>query len=189
MEGDEAFLPFHSKPDRKLRQIRSEGNAMNDAARESSRCPDQTRAGLPDASAGSHLSPSLSLGGRDVSPLPTLDSLRILVVDDEPMVREIVRLFLEEDRCSMTMAVNGRDGLARFREGEFDVVLTDRAMPEMDGNELARAIKKLKPGQPIILLTGYNTGALEDSSVDLVVAKPFTMDRLRGAIRQALHRV
>ena len=162
---------------------------MNDAVRESSPCPHQNRAGLHEASSGSHLSPSPSQGRRGVSPLPTLDPLRILVVDDEPMVREIVRLFLEEDRCSITMAVNGREGLARFCDGAFDVVLTDRAMPEMDGHELAREIKKLKPDQRIILLTGYDAGALEDSSVDLVVAKPFTMDRLRGAIREVLHRV
>ncbi len=162
---------------------------MTDAVRESSRRPEQTRAGLQDASAASQLSPSLSQGAFPV-PRPTMsDPLRILVVDDEPMVREIVRLFLAEDQCSITMAVNGRDALARFCDEEFDVVFTDRAMPEMDGHELARAIKKLKPDQPIILLTGYDAGALEDPNVDLVVAKPFTMDCLRKAIRQVLRRV
>ena len=131
----------------------------------------------------------MSQGAFPVPPTPMQEPLRILVVDDEPLVREIVRLFLEEDRYSITMAVNGRDGLARFSADEFDVVLTDRAMPGMDGSQLARAIKKLKPAQPIILLTGYDPGSLEDSSVDLVVAKPFTMDSLRGAIRKVLDRV
>ena len=118
--------------------------------------------------------------------------LRILVVEDEPMVREVLGVYLSEDHHEITTAVNGRDGLEKFQRGEFDLVLTDRAMPEMNGDQLAAEIKKLKPRQPLILLTGFGdlmTGAGEHpEGVDLVVSKPFTLNTLRGAIAKSLGR-
>lgn len=161
-------------------------NAVSEAVIEPPQCPEQDFDGVPEGAAISGLKPSLSQEPSPEMPAWVGQPLRILVVDDEPLIREVVRLFLEEDQHSITMAANGRDGLARFCEGEFDLVLTDRAMPEMNGNQLARAIKTLKPTQPIILLTGFDGASKENSAVDLVVAKPFTVDSLRGAIREVL---
>jgi signal transduction histidine kinase len=113
-------------------------------------------------------------------------SLRILVVEDEPLVREVLGVYLGEDSHEITLAVNGRDGLEKFQKGEFDLVMTDRAMPEMNGDALAAEIKKLRPSQPVLLLTGFGdlmSGAGEQpAGVDLVVSKPFTLTTLRGAI-------
>jgi CheY-like chemotaxis protein len=83
--------------------------------------------------------------------------------------------------------VNGRAGLEKFKtDGPFDLVMTDRAMPELNGDQLAVEIKKLNPRQPIILLTGFGdlmTGAGEQPpGVDLVVSKPFTLATLRSAM-------
>jgi CheY-like chemotaxis protein len=108
------------------------------------------------------------------------------VVEDEPLVREVITVFLEEDTHHVTVAVNGRDGLEKFRAGEFDVVLTDRAMPEMNGDALALAIREVKPRQPVVLLTGFGdlmarTGE-KPAGVDLVVGKPFTLAALRNAL-------
>ena len=118
--------------------------------------------------------------------------LRILVVEDEPLVREVIDVYLTEDQHSVTLAVNGRDGLEKFRAGEFDLVLTDRAMPEMNGDELAAEIRKLSPAQPIVLLTGFGdlmTSAGEKPpGVDLVVGKPFNVATLRNAIATATGR-
>lgn len=112
--------------------------------------------------------------------------LRVLVVEDEDMVREVISFYLAEDFHEVTLAENGRDGLEKFRAGEFDLVLTDRAMPEMNGDQLAKEIKALKPEQRLILLTGFGdlmNGAGETpEGVDLVVGKPFTMSILRDAI-------
>ena len=117
-------------------------------------------------------------------------SLRILIVEDEPLVREVLSVYLSEDSHVVETAVNGRDGLEKFSAGEFDVVLTDRAMPEMNGDQLAIEIKKKKPTQPIVLLTGFGdlmTGAGEQpEGVDLVVGKPFTLTTLRNAIAKVL---
>jgi signal transduction histidine kinase len=118
--------------------------------------------------------------------------LRILVVEDEPLVREVLGVYLTEDHHDVTTAVNGRDGLEKFQAADFDLVVTDRAMPEMNGDQLAAEIKKLKPKQPLILLTGFGdlmTGAGEQpEGVDLVVSKPFTLNTLRGAIAKSLGR-
>ena len=115
--------------------------------------------------------------------------LRVLVVEDEEMVREVISYYLAEDFHEVTLAENGRIGLEKFRTGEFDLVLTDRAMPEMNGDQLAKEIKALKPSQRLILLTGFGdlmNGAGETpEGVDLVVGKPFTMSNLRDAIAKA----
>lgn len=118
--------------------------------------------------------------------IPSLRSLRILVVEDEPLVREVITVYLSEDEHEVETAANGLEGLEKFKAGRFDVVLTDRAMPEMPGDVLAAEIKKIAPSQPVILLTGYGdliSGAGErPGGVDLVVSKPFTLAMLRDAI-------
>ncbi|HZJ17892.1 MAG TPA: response regulator [Chthoniobacteraceae bacterium] len=122
----------------------------------------------------------------------TVQSLRVLVVEDEPMVRDVIETYLTEDQHQVTTAVNGREGLEKFQAGTFDLVLTDRAMPEMNGDRLADEIKKLNPSQPVIMLTGFGdlmNGAGElPPGVDLVVGKPFTLAALREAIHKTLRR-
>jgi CheY-like chemotaxis protein len=117
--------------------------------------------------------------------------LRVLVVEDEPLVREVLCVYLSEDEHTIVVAKNGREGLEMFQNGEFDIVLTDRAMPEMNGDALAAEIKKLNPGQKVILLTGFGDvigGGEQPGSVDMVVAKPFTLSTLRNAIQKVLGR-
>lgn len=117
-------------------------------------------------------------------------SLRILIVEDEPLVREVITMYLSEDHHEVDVAENGLEGLAKFRPGRYDIVLTDRAMPEMNGDVLASEIKKIDKNQPVILLTGFGelmTGAGErPAGVDLIVSKPFTLNVLREAIAKGL---
>jgi CheY-like chemotaxis protein len=89
-------------------------------------------------------------------------------------------------------ANNGLEGLDKFLSGQFDLVVTDRAMPEMGGDQLAIAIKQVAPDRPIIMLTGF--GDLMDAKgekpvgVDVVVGKPVTFDALQDAILQVVTR-
>lgn len=122
-------------------------------------------------------------------PAPQLcKAARILVADDEPMVRDILCVYLQEDGHVVDVAVNGREALDRFREGDYDIVLSDRAMPEMNGDQLAVEVKKLKPNVPVILLTGFgdemNARGDLPAGVDTVVAKPFTVAILREVLSQ-----
>lgn len=113
--------------------------------------------------------------------------LRVLVVDDEEVPREVAVELLRGDGHAVESAVNGRDALQKFQLGWFDVILTDWAMPEMNGLELAYNIKRFAPQKPvIIMLTGFGeiSGAAGEkpADVDLVIAKPLTLTMLREAL-------
>jgi PAS domain S-box-containing protein len=116
--------------------------------------------------------------------------LRILLVEDEPMVRKAVTAQLIADGHTVDSAVNGVDGLEKLMSGWFDVIITDRAMPEMGGDQLAAAAARLAPDKPIIMLTGF--GDLMDArgekppGVSVLVSKPVTGDVLQRAIAQAM---
>lgn len=118
-----------------------------------------------------------------------LPSLKILLVEDEPLVRDVIEAYLSEDTHRVQCAANGREGLEKFKAGSFDLVLTDRAMPEMNGDRLALEIKRLSPQTPVLLLTGFSdlTGKNnQPEGVDLVVGKPFTMNSLREGIAKVI---
>jgi len=115
--------------------------------------------------------------------------LRVLVVDDEPMVREVVAQCLAADGHTTVTAEDGRMGLEAFQTGKFDLVIVDRAMPEMSGDELAARIRRVASDQPIIMLTGFGdmmaAAGEHPKDVDAVVAKPVTMQALRQAVANA----
>jgi CheY-like chemotaxis protein len=119
---------------------------------------------------------------------PCLRKLRVLVVDDEPMVRDVIRLYLGEDGHIVETAADGRDALEKFKAGQFDVVMTDRAMPEMSGDQLATKVKALNPLVPVILLTGFgdlmNAEGEKPQGVDAVASKPFTLQSLRATLAE-----
>ncbi len=129
--------------------------------------------------------PSCHISEEQVDQVIT-ERLHVLVVDDEPLIRQLLSVFLTEDGHTVETATDGCDGLGKFRAGHFDLVLTDRAMPEMDGVQLADAIKQASPGQPIIMLTGFgDIMAVTDDkpeSVDLVLGKPVGIPELRQAL-------
>ncbi|HEX4638860.1 MAG TPA: response regulator [Chthoniobacterales bacterium] len=115
-----------------------------------------------------------------------MQSLHVLVVDDHPMIRDIIGAYLAEDRHVVTTAANAREALHKFQTDRFDLVITDQAMPEMSGEELAASIKQIQPREPVILLTGFadlfNGTRKNGDTVDLVLSKPARLDDLRKAI-------
>jgi CheY-like chemotaxis protein len=122
-----------------------------------------------------------------------LPPTRMLVVDDEDFVRDLLRDILESENCEVKLAADGTEALALFREHEFDAVFTDVGMPGMSGWELAREIRQLNEGIPIAIITGWGelVGSHEQraAGVDWVVAKPFTADRIADLIREIKNRV
>ena len=114
---------------------------------------------------------------------------RILVVDDEPFVCDAVKMMLTFDGHQVETAGNGKEALALFQKGRFDLVITDFAMPAMKGDELAAAIKALSPTQPVVMITAYaemlQTSAGSMPGVDFIISKPFLLDNLREAIARA----
>jgi signal transduction histidine kinase/ActR/RegA family two-component response regulator len=112
--------------------------------------------------------------------------LRILVVDDEERARSVTLAYLAAEGHSVVSATGGEEGLAAYHAGDFDLVVTDRAMPGMSGDQLALAIRQLSSQQPILMLTGFGTlmAATDDipPGVDMVLGKPPTLLALRAAV-------
>ena len=120
-----------------------------------------------------------------------MSSAKILVVDDEPQVRRVLKVTLTGEGYTIFEARNGEEALESFRTDSPDIVLLDMNMPVMDGLAACREIRRTSP-VPIIMLTVRNTerdkvSAL-DAGADDYVVKPFSMPELLARIRAALRR-
>lgn len=117
-------------------------------------------------------------------------SLSVLVIDDEEVVRETLAEMLADLDHKVVTADCGRDALEKVTSDDFDLVFTDLAMPEMDGWETAREIRKHKPELPVVLVTGYGaTAQPPGGEVDLVagiIGKPFDFDQVTGTIARVV---
>ena len=111
---------------------------------------------------------------------------RILVVDDEKMVRTILVKLLSLKGHEVEQAASGPEALAVIQKQNFDVVFTDLGMPEMNGRQLARALREQSPSLPIVLLTGDTEVGEPGEDVDVVLAKPFKIDQLEATIQHLL---
>ena len=109
-------------------------------------------------------------------------------MDDEPFVCDAVKMMLTFDGHQVDTASSARDALSMFTKGKYDLVITDYAMPSMKGDELAANIKKLAPGQPVVMVTAYaemlRAAGQPLSGVDFVISKPFLLEHLREAIEK-----
>ena len=112
--------------------------------------------------------------------------LAVLVVDDEPMVRDVLKEYLTGDGHEVETAENGVKAWEAFRQKKFDLIITDRAMPEMNGDELTDKIKGHSPKIPLIMLTGFaelmKCRNECPQSVDHLLAKPLTLEAYREAL-------
>ena len=118
------------------------------------------------------------------APVPPL---HVLVVDDEPGICNVLRGYLEKDSHTVVTAGNGSEALEKFRNARFDLVITDRAMPKMNGDQLAGAIKKIEPAEPVILLTAYaGHPEILSPDIDLLLSKPSSLSEIRQAIRRVM---
>ncbi len=120
------------------------------------------------------------------APGSTAAPLKILLVDDELCIRQIFADLFRAEGHRCATAANGYEALEKFETEPWDVVLTDRAMPGMDGEQLAREIKNRAPATPVILITGYAAGAQDNDAIDAIVPKPFTRQALWEVISGCL---
>jgi CheY-like chemotaxis protein/anti-sigma regulatory factor (Ser/Thr protein kinase) len=131
--------------------------------------------------------------GPRVFAVPT--RLRILIVDDDPLILKSLRDALETDGHLVTVANGGQAGIAAFRGGQdraepFAVLITDLGMPHMDGRQVASLAKSISPATPVILLTGWGQRLMVEGSipphVDVVLSKPPKLREIREALAQCL---
>ncbi|MBA7708509.1 Regulatory protein AtoC [subsurface metagenome] len=116
---------------------------------------------------------------------------RILIVDDEKAIRDILSEMLSVMGFEVVVASSGNEGLHLFLNDSFDLVLTDLKMPGIDGWTLALYIKEKSPKTPIVLITGEEKGGimekLEGSCVDSVMFKPFRLEDIQETVQNMLH--
>jgi PAS domain S-box-containing protein len=119
-----------------------------------------------------------------------LKPLRILVVDDDDVVREVLVDILTDGNHTVVEAPAGAEGIRLLETGEFDVIFTDLSMPEMDGWAVARLVRERRPETKIVLVTGYGTSVTppgDDAKlVDAIIGKPFEFAEI-SALLARLH--
>jgi two-component system KDP operon response regulator KdpE len=116
--------------------------------------------------------------------------LRILVIDDEPPIRKLLRVGLSAHGYQIVEASNGKMALDRLSEQAPDLVILDLGLPDMEGHELLRTMRARNDSVPIVVLSSRDdeTGKVQalDSGADDYVTKPFGMDELLARMRAAL---
>jgi len=118
-----------------------------------------------------------------------LQPIHALVANDDPIQQLVTKNFLEADGHNVTLASDGREALEQFHRGQFDVVFTDSIMPDMDGNSLARAIKKIAPRKPVIMITGdVDPDGSGDDTVDALLHKPISVEKFRETVAAVITR-
>ena len=118
---------------------------------------------------------------------------RILVVDDEPSIRDLVALVLELDKHEVVTAGDGNSALAEIDKSDFDLVITDLVMPDREGIETIISLRKSRPQLKVIAMSGGGFGNAGDYlalaagvGAARTLAKPFTNDQLLKTVRDVL---
>jgi CheY-like chemotaxis protein len=149
-------------------------------------------AGLDDSPAAREVSRKALMNPVEITSSAEEDRIvrkRILLVDDDGLVRELIGRLLSRDEHTVVEANNGVEAFSFFTKGQFDLVMTDFEIPFMKGNELAARIKQLAPHQPILMITAYGKRRGPDNPVDAVLHKPVDLDQLRRAMAGLLSNV
>jgi CheY-like chemotaxis protein/anti-sigma regulatory factor (Ser/Thr protein kinase) len=130
---------------------------------------------------------------RTATPAVVRKRLRILLVDDDPVLIKSLQDTLQEDGHVITATHGGREGIEAFtaasKRGEcFDIVVTDLGMPHVDGRKVATSVKEVSPRTPVVLLTGWGQRLIATNDapahVDRVLAKPPRLNELRAALAE-----
>jgi two-component system, cell cycle response regulator CpdR len=109
---------------------------------------------------------------------------RILYVEDNALVREVTAELLAQDQRHVIALGTAEEALHEFKEGSFDVVITDISLPEMSGLDLARSIHSIEPAVPIIIASGYAvTCEVSDLGPNVrTIVKPFEREQIDSLI-------
>ena len=122
--------------------------------------------------------------------LEKISSQKILVIDDEEGIREVLGTTLNDEGHQVILAESGRKGLVKFKQSNFDLILTDLGMPEMSGWELAKKTKEIDPGVPVGLITGWpitiTKEKMKERGIDFILSKPFDCAKILKEVNALL---
>jgi CheY-like chemotaxis protein len=121
----------------------------------------------------------------------TVPPIRLLVVDDEQVLRRMLDRVLTAKGFEVKTAVDGHEAMAMLKTERFDVVLSDMVMPKCDGRCLLEAMREAHITVPVVMLTGYtdaSDGSLRALGAVAVLGKPSPVDTICTTLESALHR-
>lgn len=117
---------------------------------------------------------------------------RILIVEDEKSMREVLKILLEDEGYETVSASDGQDGIRRIQEDIFDIVITDIKMPKADGFEVLKKVKEISPTSVVIMITAFGTTESTIEAMKLgaydYIHKPFKIDEIRLIINKAFEK-
>ena len=137
---------------------------------------------------GSRPAPTAAAPSR---PAPGTARPRVLVVDDEASIRDLLAKTLALAEYDVDVAPDGRSALERMRLYPYDLLIADLKMPGMDGLTVIREAKRYKADLPVIIMSGYSEEMLDTAGLPAsltILRKPFTPSELRSRIRETLER-
>jgi CheY-like chemotaxis protein len=116
---------------------------------------------------------------------------RVLLVDDDHHIRIMLKAFLESREYGVELAVNGQDALTKLGEADYDIVVVDYNMPEVDGLEVLRHTRQSRPSLPVVLMTGGGRSAITARAIvelgaQACLLKPFDLQELDRTLAEAL---
>ena len=110
------------------------------------------------------------------------EEYRILIIDDEADIRNLLVDMLAGEGHEVDIASSGEEGIRKCKRGKYDYVITDLGMPHMSGWEVARKVKELRPEAIVILATGwgirFDEEKLKSAGIHRVITKPFQVDEV-----------
>lgn len=120
-----------------------------------------------------------------------IKTLRVLYVEDEIALRDITSSSIESIISKLVVADNGKEGLGKFNEEEFDLIITDLSMPIMDGLTMIKEIRKINSTVPIIVTTAFGSQneeveKLKDVGMSAYVMKPVDVMKLLQTIDESI---
>jgi CheY-like chemotaxis protein/putative methionine-R-sulfoxide reductase with GAF domain len=137
----------------------------------------------------------ITIEGEKVSPLEKRTKTRIrrvLIVDDQPIITDLLVDVLKRMGFTFEVALGGKDGLKIFAKDGFDLVITDLSTPDISGWEVSKSVKRQNPSVPVVLITAWGVEPdpykIKNSGVDFVINKPFQIDQLEKIITNLVDR-
>ncbi len=123
--------------------------------------------------------------------IEAIKKLKILYVEDEIVLRDTTCNSLQSVINEIVVADNGKEGLEKFQEDKFDLIITDLSMPIMAGTDMIKEIKKIDPNIPIVITTAYGSqnqdiSILRDMGIEEFVMKPVDIMKLVTSIDKAI---
>jgi len=114
---------------------------------------------------------------------------KLLIIDDEPVIRQTIREIFEYEKYAVEEAADGLEGISKIKDNDYDVVLLDIKMPEMDGLEVLAKVQIIKPELPVVMISGHGTletavEAVKNGAYDFI-SKPPDLNRLLITVRNA----